>query len=189
MDATDQAKTVSDDANTFLTDYNATYVYLGLADYAFGQAATAANSDINSLDTSSTSSYLDKCSSALKQTKKDLDALEQDAPDADFSSYKDAYDSLSTTIDDYIALIDKLNQKDLAGAQSIAQTLDSQVDDLKKKSKAMDSVSSALKKLVTDDDKQNAKSLKSDFNDIDSNVSDLSDDPLVGDTMSTSKFA
>lgn len=172
-----------------MSDYASTYVYLYLADSALYQAETAANGDINSIDTTSASSYLDKCSSKLEQTKKDLDALGQDAPDADFSNYQDAYDSLSTAIDSYGAFVDKINQRDLDGVRSTASTLSSDLDDLKEKKNGLDDVSAVLKKLVTDDDKLNAKNLKSYLSDIESNVSDLTDDQLVGDTMSTSKFA
>ena len=188
MDATEQATTVSDDLSTFLDDFAAAYVYLGLADDARGQAISTANNG-GGMDTSAISTYLDKCSSALDQAKKDLDAVEQDAPDADFSNYDDVCDSLSTTIDDLSATIDKMNQGDVDGTNAALGTYYSQRDDLVKKVSDMDGSSSVLKKLVTDDDKQNAKDLKSDFSDIKSNVSDLIDDELVGDTMDTSTFA
>lgn len=188
MDATDQAKTVSDDASTFLNDFAAAYVYLGLADDARGQAISSANNG-GGMDTSAISTYLDKCSSALEQAKKDLDALEQDAPDADFSSYDDVCDALSTTVDDLSAAIDKMNQGDVDGTNAALGTYYSQRDDLVKKAKGMEGTSAVLKKLVTDGDKQNAKNLKSNFSDIKGNVSDLIDDELVGDTMDTSTFA
>ena len=111
------------------------------------------------------------------------------APDADFSSYDDVCDALSTTVDDLSAAIDKMNQGDVDGTNAALGTYYSQRDDLVKKAKGMEGTSAVLKKLVTDGDKQNAKNLKSNFSDIKGNVSDLIDDELVGDTMDTSTFA